>query len=63
MFHVPEKYCIGFEKSSGLHISLSKMCDCWFDIEKSNGATDEAAAKVALDKLGKKMLEMKAVHG
>lgn len=52
------KNCIGFEKGSGLHTSLSGMCDCWFGIEKSKGATDEAAARVALDNLGNHMLKM-----
>lgn len=52
------KDCIGFQPGSGLHTSLSGMCDCWFGIEKSKGSTDEDAAKVVLDNLGKVILEM-----
>ena len=52
------KACIGFDENSGLHRSLSGLCDCWNDIEKANGATDDQAARVALDKLGEKITEM-----
>lgn len=34
------------------------MCDCWFGLEKQKGVTDEDAAQVVLDNLGKKILEM-----
>lgn len=52
------KACIGFPKGSLMYSSLAGMCECWFGIENKKGATDEDAANVALDKLGKKMLEM-----
>lgn len=52
------KECIAFPKESGIYVSLSGMCDCWYGIAKNEGKTDEQAATIALDKLGAKMLEL-----
>lgn len=52
------KDCLAFEKGSGLHRSLSSLCDAWFAIDKKNGASDADAAKVVMDKLGAELLEL-----
>jgi len=45
------KECIAFPLGSPLHTDLCGLCDCWFKIEKSKGATDEDAARSTLDML------------
>ena len=41
-----------------MHTSLCGMVDCWYGIAKKNGATDDDAVSVTLDKLGEKMLQL-----
>ncbi len=52
------KNCIGFDPNSGLYQTLTGMCDSWYAIEKKNGASDEAAAIVALNNLSATLLKM-----
>lgn len=52
------KECIAFPAGTPLHTTLCGLCDCWFEIEKSNGSTDEEAARVALDALKEKTVEI-----
>ena len=52
------KECIAFPPGSPLHTTLCALCDCWFEIEKSKGATDEEAARAAFDGLKEKAFEI-----
>lgn len=52
------KDCIGFQPGEAIRTTLCNMVDLWYEQAKANGAADEAAAGIALEKLGNKLLEM-----
>lgn len=52
------KNCIAFPPESPIFKTLNNACDLWYKHSKREGASDEEAAKYALDRLGETMLKM-----
>jgi len=53
------KACISFT-GSPIQQTLENLCDCWYEIAKGEGKSDEEAAKVAMDNLAEKLLNFGA---
>lgn len=52
------KDCIAFPPESPIFKTLNNACDLWYKDSKREGASDEEAAKYALERLGETMLKM-----
>lgn len=51
------KDCIGFPPELPISKTLNNACDLWYEHQKKQGASDEEAARYALDRLEETMLK------